>query len=112
MWTLEDKEETSLWYNLRKTESRGGHLGAHRGSWTDQVPGGVQGITPGCARVWLQMSGGHASWSSPGSVGIKFCPLLEAAFYLNYYLVKLDVFKTCQVEMMASPNFLFENVSH
>lgn len=37
-------------------------------------------------------------------VQIKFRPLLGAAFYLNYYLVKLDVFY--QVEITASPTFL------
>lgn len=36
---------------------------------------------------------------------IKLCPLWGAAFYLNY-LVRLDVFKTYQVEITASANLL------
>lgn len=64
-----------------------------------------RGVSRGCDHMRLGAEGTRLLELSQGVfVWIKFHPLSGAAFYLNYYLVKLDVFY--QVEITASPTFL------
>lgn len=73
------------------------------------VAGGIvssRGQQLGC-RVPLWPEGTSLPEPPQGAFGSdQILSSLGAAFYLNYRSVKLDVFKTYQVEITASPNFL------